>query len=305
MKAIRIHRYGHSDEIKIEETPRPQVGATQVLLRIRDAGVNPVDWKIREGLYRERMPRDLPLTLGQDVAGEVVELGERVTRFKKGDPVFGFAAGAYAEFAPAEEAELAPKPRVLDYDAACALPTPSLTAWQAVMELARLEEGQLVLIHGAAGGVGSLASQLAVWRGARVVANAASRDADYLRGLGVERVLDYKTEPFERLVRGADVVIDLVGGDTLERSYEVLKPEGIVVSTLGPIDEAKAKAAGVRAVAMGMRRDGSQLSRIADLVDMNALKPRLDQILPLTDARIAQDLSQSGETRGKIVLHVA
>jgi len=305
MKAIRIHQYGHSDQIQLEEAPRPRIGAGQVLLRIRDAGVNPVDWKIREGLYRERMPRELPLTLGQDVAGEIVELGERVTRFHAGDPVFGFASGAYAELAAADESDLALKPRLMDYDEASALPTASLTAWQAVMELAGLQEGQLALIHGAAGGVGSFAVQLAVWRGVRVVATASRRDAEYLLRLGVERVIDYKTERFDRLVRGVDAVIDLVGRDVLERSYDVLKPGGKLVSTVGPTDEAKAAAAGVTAVTMAMRRDGAQLARIAQLVDQKTLRPRLDQILPLTDARIAQELSQSGETRGKIVLHVA
>lgn len=305
MKAIRIHHYGSSDQIKVEEAPRPRLSAGQVLLRIRDAGVNPVDWKIREGIYQERMPRELPLTLGQDVAGEVVELGESVSAFHLGDPVFGFAAGAYAEFAAAEQGEIALKPRLTDYDAASALPTASLTAWQAVMDLARLSEGQLALIHGAAGGVGSFAVQLAVWRGARVVATASARDADYLRGLGVERVIDYKTERFERLIRGADAVIDLVGRETLERSYDVLKPGGVLVSTVGPTDDVRARAARIAAVTMAMRRDGAQLARIADLVDQKTLKPRLDQVLPLTDARIAQDLSQSGETHGKIVLHVA
>lgn len=305
MKAIRIHQYGHSDQIMIEDAPRPRIGAGQALLRIRDAGVNPVDWKIREGLYRERMPRELPLTLGQDVAGEIVEVGEGVTRFHVGDPVFGFASGAYAEFAAADERELALKPRLMDYDEASALPTASLTAWQAVMELAGLAEGQLALIHGAAGGVGSFAVQLAVWRGARVVATASRRDAEYLLRLGVERVIDYKTERFDRLVRGADAVIDLVGRDVLERSYDVLKPGGKLVSTVGPTDEAKAGAAGVEALTMAMRRDGAQLGRIAELVDQKTLRPRVDQILPLTDARIAQELSQSGETRGKIVLHVA
>ena len=298
MKAIRIHAYGHSDQIHIEEAESPAVGSHDVLLRIRDAGVNPVDWKIREGVLRDFLPTTLPLTLGQDVAGEIVELGTEVFGFRVGDPVFGFASGAYAEYAAAKASEIALKPRRLDFDESAALPTAALTAWQLVMDFAKLVEGQSVLIHGAAGGVGGFAVQLARWRGARVIATASRRDADYLQSLGVERVIDYKTEEFENFVRGADAVIDLVGGDTLDRSYAVVKEGGVIVSTVGPAD-------GVRARAMMMRRDGEQLARLADLVDQNILRPRVDQILPLTDAAIAQDLSQTGRTNGKIVLHVA
>lgn len=304
MKAIRIHAYGHSDKLKLEETPRPVIGRGEVLIQIRDAGVNPVDWKIREGFLKDYIPSELPLTVGQDVAGVIAEAGPDVKGFKKGDEVFGFGLGSYAEFAAARPSELAHKPHSTDFETAAAIPTAGLTAWQAVVELARVTAGQRVLIHGGAGGVGSFAVQIARLRGARVAATASARDLRELEEMGVKPVIDYRAERFEKLIKDADAVIDLVGGDTLKRSYQVLRKGGVLVTTVGPADPGRAKDAGIRAIAMMMRRDGAGLAEIARLIDDGALKPRLDAVLALSEARKAQDLSQKGKSHGKIVLRV-
>jgi NADPH:quinone reductase-like Zn-dependent oxidoreductase len=304
MKAVRIHSYGHSEKLRLEETPRPEIKSDEVLVKIRDAGVNPVDWQIREGYLKELMPSTLPLVVGQDVAGEIAEIGASVRDLKPGEEVFGFCRGSYAEYAAAQPRQLARKPHSVDFEAAASIPTAGLTAWQAIMEHARVSSGQRVLIHGAAGGVGTFAVQFARLQGARVAATASARDAAALKEMGVDPVIDYRTQRFEKRVRDADAVIDLVGGDTLARSYQVVKKGGVLVTTLGPIDEAKAKGHGIRAIAMRMRPDGAGLAEIARLIDAGKVKPRLDTVLALSEARKAQDLSQKGKAHGKIVLRV-
>ncbi|HSM85293.1 MAG TPA: NADP-dependent oxidoreductase, partial [Candidatus Limnocylindrales bacterium] len=231
MKSIRIHSYGDSGEMKVEDSVRPRPNDEEVLVRIRAAGVNPVDWKIRAGQMRQFIPKSFPFTLGQDLAGEITETGKNVTQFKAGDEVFGFGSGSYAEYAVARQNEIALKPRSVDFTTAAAIPTACLTAYQALVDVAEVAKGQSVLIHGAAGGVGSFAVQIARWKGARVVATAAAEDASYLKGLGVEQVIDYQSERFEDRAGNPDIVIDLIGGDTLNRSYSIVKKGGIIVST--------------------------------------------------------------------------
>jgi NADPH:quinone reductase-like Zn-dependent oxidoreductase len=305
MKAIQIHQFGHADQMALERVPRPKTGKGLLLVKIHDAGVNPVDWKIREGYMKEVTPASFPYTMGQDFSGEVVETGEGVAAFRKGDKVFGFAQGSYAEYALATPDGLARMPKSVDYETAAAIPTAGLTAWQIVMDIARISKNQTVLIHGAAGGVGSFAVQFAKKAGATVIATASRDDFSYLRELGAEQMIDYKSERFENIVNELDTVIDLVGGDTLKRSYGTLKKNGLVITTVGPADEAEADKHGVRVLQFVMKRNSGELEQIARLVDEGAIRPRISKIMSLKDAREAEDLSQMGHPHGKLILKVA
>ncbi len=304
MKAIRIREYGDASTLNLEDTPQLPVEHDQVLVKIRDAGVNPIDWKIRAGYLKERMPSAFPLTLGQDFAGEVAELGHGTSGFAPGDRVFGFAQGTYAEYAVAQSSTIAAMPHSMAFDVAASLPTPGSTALQLVRDIGA-KTGMRVLIHGAAGSVGSLAVQIAAHLGARVIGTATGPDISYLRILGVEEVIDYKLERFEDKVSEADAVIDLVGGDTLARSYAVIRKGGVLATTVGQINEAVAQRAGIRTVHVMMKRDAADLVELAKLVESGTVKSRLGQTLPLAQAREAQELNEKGKAAGKVVLKVA
>src|SRR5690349_7136573 len=206
MKAVRIHQYGDAGTLKLEEIPRLSIAADQILIRVRDAGVNPIDWKIRQGYLKQVMPASFPITIGQDFAGEVVESGKDVTEFAAGDRVFGFAQGSYAEYAAAPASTVAGIPNSIDFATAAALPTAGSTALQLVRDVVEPKPGLTILIHGAAGGVGSYASQIARNLGARVIGNASGADIEYLKSLGVDEVIDYKRERFEEKAAGVDAV---------------------------------------------------------------------------------------------------
>lgn len=301
MKVAVIHSFGGSDKIKIEDSPRPQIKSDGVLVRIHDAGINPIDWKIREGYMKSAQPQ-FPLTLGQDFAGEVVEVGPNVKGFRKGDSVFGFARGSYAEFASVSTDKISLMPKSLDFETAAAIPTAGLTAWQLLMDQAHIKEGQKILIHGAAGGVGSFAVQLAVWKKAHVIATAAASDAEYLKGLGAQKIIDYKTTRFEEVAKDVDIVIDLVGGDTLSRSYQIMNKGGIALSTVGSVKEAEASAHNIRGINFVMTPNSKDLAELAKLFEQKVLRLRKGEVLPLAEAKKAQDLNQKGHSHGKIIL---
>jgi NADPH:quinone reductase-like Zn-dependent oxidoreductase len=245
--------------------------------------------------------------MGRDFSGVVEALGPGVKDFRIGDPVFGQVgrgSGSYAEYAIAPVSQVTSKPAALDHVHAAALPIASLTAWQALFDIANLQAGQKVLIHAAAGGVGTFAVQFAKWKGAHVVGTASVHNTDFVRQLGADEGIDYKAAKFEEMVRDVDVVLDTIGGDTQDRSWEVLKPNGILVSVVQPPPEEKAKAHGARGVFLISKARGDQLTEIADLVAGGQVKVNVETILPLREARKAQELSQSGHTRGKIVLVV-
>lgn len=305
MKAVRIHQYGDANTLQLEEVPRLSVGDDQILVRIRDAGVNPVDWKIRRGDLKDAMPASFPLPMGQDFAGEVAEAGKSVQQFHIGDRVFGFAHGSYAEYAVAPVATVARMPDTMDFATAAALPTAGLTALQLVRDVVAARPGITLLIQGAAGGVGSFATQIAIHLGARVFGTAAGTDIGYLRSLHVKDAIDYQQERFEDKVHEVDAVIDLVGGATLDRSYAVVKPGGVLVSTVHPVDQARAKQRGIRAVHLFMTRNAADLAELARLVEQGVVKPRVAQTVSLADARKAQELSETGRTHGKVILKVA
>ena len=308
MKAVCIYAYGGPEVLKYEDAPRPHPEAGEVLVRVHAAGINPVDWKIREGHLKEMLHSTLPLILGWDVSGVVESLGTGLTRLKVGDAVFSrpdiARDGAYAEFIVIRESEVALKPASIDHVHAAALPLAGLTAWQTLFTAGGLAAGQRVLIHAAAGGVGSLAVQLAKWKGAHVIGTASARNHDFLRKLGVDQVIDYATVPFEGAVDPVDLVLDTLGGEVQERSWKVLKPGGLLVSIAQPPSAATAAAHGVRQAFVFTQPNAAQLAEIAALVEAEQLKAIVETILPLSDATRGQELSERGHTRGKIVLRV-
>jgi NADPH:quinone reductase-like Zn-dependent oxidoreductase len=307
MKAIRIHQYGGPEVLAEVEMQRPAPGPNEVLIKVQAASVNPFDWKVRAGYMKEFFPLTFPATLGWDVSGTVEEAGADVTRFKRGDEVYTRleAGGGYAEYAVAGEAIVAAKPRTLDHVQAAAVPTGGTTAWQALFEVAQLSAGQKVLIHAAAGGVGNFAVQFAKAKGACVIGTASSKNQSLLRELGVDKAVDYQKTRFEEAVRDVDVVLDSVGGETLERSFKVLKKGGILVSLVQPPSQESATKYGVRALFYGGHASSSDLAEIAKLIDDGKVKPVVETVLPLGEARRAHELSETQHARGKIVLKVA
>lgn len=308
MKAVCIYAYGGPDVLVYEDAPRPHPGEGEVLVRVHAAGINPVDWKIREGHLKEMLHHTLPLVLGWDVSGVVEAVGTGVIRLKVGDEVFSrpdiSRDGAYAEFIVIKESEVALKPKSLDHIHAAALPLASLTAWQTLFDAAGLSAGQRVLIHGAAGGVGHIAVQLAKWKGAHVIGTAAERNHDFLRRLGVDQVIDYATERFEEAVQPVDVVLDTMGGEIQAQSWKVVKRGGILVSVVSPPSAEIAATHGVRQAFVFTQPNAAQLVEIAKLADAEKLKAIVETILALSDATSGQELSERGHTRGKIVLRV-
>lgn len=308
MHAIRVHDFGGPEVLKHEQTSRPRPGPGELLVRVHAAAVNPVDWKIRSGAIAAWAP-PRPYTPGFDLSGVVESIGPDVANFKPGDEVYGKLdlrrGGAYAEYAIAKESELALKPRTIDHAHAAAVPLAALTAWQALFDHAGLQPGQTVLIHAAAGGVGHFAVQFAKIKGAKVIATASARNHDFLRDLGADEVIDYRTQRFEDLAKDVDVVLAAVGGDTLERSYGVLKEGGILVSIVGTPSPAKLKEHGVHGASFLVEPSPEQLDRIAALIDEGKVKIEVAEVLPLAEAARAHELSETGHTRGKIVLKVA
>jgi NADPH:quinone reductase-like Zn-dependent oxidoreductase len=308
MKTVCIYSYGGPEVLVYEDAPRPHPLAGEVRVRVHAAGINPVDWKIREGHLKEMLHHTLPLVLGWDVSGVVESLGSAVTRFKVGDEVFSrpdiSRDGAYAEFIVIKESEVALKPHSIDHIHAAALPLAGLTAWQSLFDAGGLAAGQRVLIHAAAGGVGSLAVQLAKWKGAWVIGTASGRNHDFLRQLGVDQPVDYETVRFEEAVQPVDVVFDTMGGEVQARSWKVLKRGGILVSIVSPPSAESAVANGVRQAFVFTQPNAAQLAEIAKLVAAEKLKAIVETVLPLSDATRGQELSERGHTRGKIVLRV-
>lgn len=303
MKAVHIHEMGGPEVLRYEDVPRPEPGLQEVLVRVHAAGVNPADWKIREGQFGKIA---LPAIMGIDFSGEIEALGAGVTDFRVGEQVFGSVAdesGSYAEYALAPATQIIEKPSALDHVQAAAIPVPAMTAWQVLFDTAKLQAGQKILIHAASGGVGSFAVQFAKSKGAYVIGTASGANHDLVRSLGVDQFIDYRSMRFDEIVEDADVVFDTIGGETQERSWKVLKKGGILVSIVQPPSEKTAAAHGVRGVFMAEdSKRTTELKQIADLVASGRVKVNVETILPLREARKAQELSQSGHARGKIVL---
>ena len=311
MKAVRIHNYGGPEVLQYEDAPRPRPAPGEVLIRVHAAGVNPADWKVREGQFKQFVRHKFPLILGWDLSGVIEEVGASPAangRFKKGDEVFckpdTSRDGAYAEYVVVRESEVALKPKSVHHVYAAAAPLAGMTAWQALFDVAQLKPGQRVLIHGGSGGVGHFAVQLARWKGAYVTATASTKNQELLRHLGAHERIDYTKQRFEDVAHKIDLVLDTIGGDTQERSWQVLKQGGLLASIVQPPNAERAREFGVHDAFVRSQPNGNGLAEIAALIDSDNLKVVLDRIMPLSEVRRAHTLSQNGHARGKIVLRV-
>jgi NADPH:quinone reductase-like Zn-dependent oxidoreductase len=317
MKAVRIHKYGGPRVLKYEDAPLPKPKEDELLIRVHAASVNPADWQIRSG-RRSKLKKPFSLILGFDVSGVVEAVGKNVNNFQIGEPVYGWVdvrnGGSYAEYVTALFSNIARKPKSLDHIQAATLPVVALTAWQALFEAGELSAGQKVLIHAAAGGVGHIAVQLAKWKGAYVIGTASGRNESFLRKIGLDEFINYKTTRFENSTRDIDVVLESVNrdiaveyypGETMDRSWSVLKKGGVLVSICTTPSREIAAKYGVRAMYTHTPEVKSTvLTDIAKLVDAGDVKPFIDTVFPLKEARKAHKVSQKGHTRGKIVLQI-
>src|SRR5213596_3261903 len=304
MKAVRIERYGNEEVVELAEVERPQPGQNELLVKVKVAAVNPVDWKIRDGLG-EMFGLKPPLILGCEVAGAVEAVGDHTKDFVVGDEVYGYLgahSGGYAEYVAAPASEFVRKPKQIDFDTAASVPVGALTAWQGIFDHGKLTSGQRILITGASGAVGSMAVQLANVKGAHVIGTGSGRNEEFVRGLGADQFIDYKKAKFEEKVRDLDVVFDTVGGDTQERGFQTLKGGGFLVSTVSPPSAEKAKEFGVAVAMVQMMPKPDQLAVINRLVESGKLKVRVATVLPLAEVKKAHQLSAAGHADGKIIL---
>lgn len=310
MKAIVIEEYGGKEQLKEKELEHPQIAEDQVLLEIHATSINQIDWKLREGYLKERLPFEFPIILGWDAAGIIAEVGEAVRDFKVGDRVFARPAttrqGTYAEFVPVEENLLARMPDNMTFEEAAAIPLAGLTAWQALVDVAKIKEGDRVLVHAGAGGVGNFAIQIAKSFGAYVATTASKENEGFVKSLGADLVIDYKTEQFEDVVSDYDIVLDALGGDVLEKSYQVLKKGGHLVSIAGMPSEEDAAKYAVNASSYWLEPQGDQLQKLAELYEKGQLKPVIGEVFELSEQglRDAHALSETHHAKGKIVIRV-
>jgi len=332
MKAFVVDRYGRKSGIRAADMPVPEPREDDVLIQIHAAGVNPLDAKIRDGEFKLILPYRLPLILGNDVAGVVVRVGSRVQQFKPGDEVYARPhkdrIGTFAEFIALREDAVALKPKTLTMEEAASIPLVGLTAWQALIEKGQLKKGQKVLIHAGSGGVGTFAIQLAKHVGATVATTASAGNAEWLKQLGADIVIDYRKDDFAAVLKDFDVVLDTQGGKTLERSLQVLKPGGRLIGIAGPPDPDFAEEMGatwflktamrflsyrVRKAAkrhdvtysfLFMRADGSQLAQIAALIDAGVIKPVIDRVFPFASTQEALAYVETGRVMGKAVVKI-
>ena len=309
MKAVQISKYGGSEVVQINKNaPKPAVSTGKVLIEVYASGVNPVDWKIREGYLRQMAPLKFPATLGGDFSGTVAEIGHGVSGFKNGDEVYGQASilgggsGSFAEYITANTGSIARKPEKASHAEAAALPLAGVSAWQAIVEHIKLKKGQKILIHGGAGGIGSFAIQIAKHLGAYVATTVSADDVQFVKKLGADEIIDYKDQSFEELLREYDAVFDTVGGETYKKSFKVLKKGGVVVSMLEQPNSELMKKYGMRAVGQMTQVSGERLSKLAELVDRGVIKAYVDKTFSLDQAREALEYQQTKHPRGKIVL---
>lgn len=332
MKAFVLERYGKKRALRSTDMPTPELRDDEVLVEVHAAGVNLLDAKIRDGEFKLILPYRLPLVLGHDVAGVVVQVGRRVQQFRLGDEVFArpddFRIGTFAEFVAVKEASLALKPKGLKMAEAASIPLVGLTAWQALVEKAKLKKGQKVFIQAGSGGVGTFAIQLAKHLGATVATTTSTANVELVKSLGADVVIDYRTQDFEALLRDYDVVLNSQDGTTLEKSLRVLKPGGKLISISGPPDpdfgkeiaapgfvklvmrllslgvRRRAKARGVDYAFLFMRANGAQLREIARLIDAGAIRPVIDRIFPFAATNEALAYVEAGRAKGKVIVQV-
>ncbi|HZB00463.1 MAG TPA: NADP-dependent oxidoreductase [Nitrososphaera sp.] len=314
MKSAQIKRYGSSEVVEINQsTPAPNdPSAGKVLVRVKAASVNPADWKIREGYMQQMMPLQFPSTLGMDFSGVIEKVGEGVSDSEQNDEVYGQASvisggsGAFAEMALANADSIAHKPETLSHDEAAGLPLVGVSTWQALVETIRLSKGQKILIHGGAGGIGSIAIQLAKNLGAYVATTSSTNDKQFVQQLGADEVIDYKTQTFEDLLHDYDAVFDTIGGETYTRSFKVLKRGGgIIVSMLEQPNQELMDRFGVKAISQFTQVNRERLTKLAQWVDQNNIRVNVDKTFTLDEASKALDYQRDVHPRGKVVLQVS
>lgn len=310
MKAAQLTEYGGLDAVQVKNNvARPQPGDGEVLVEVHAAGLNPWDWKLRDGQAKDYITLNFPATIGGDLAGVVSEVGVGVTGFEAGDAVYGSASsvrgqGAFAEFAPVSIKQLAAKPAGLNFEAAASLPLVGSAAVQALIENLGLKPNQKILIHGGAGGIGSTAIQLAKHLGAYVATTASTVDQQFVRQLGADEAIDYQNQDFSELIKDYDAVFDTVGSETNLKSYQVLKAGGILVSMVAKPDEALTKEHNIKAIHLSTTASMERLTKIAELVKAGALKVNIDKVFPLDEAPEALEYLKTGHPKGKVILQV-
>jgi NADPH:quinone reductase-like Zn-dependent oxidoreductase len=308
MKAVRIHAYGDRSVLQFEDTPKPEVKPDDALVRIVAAAVNPIDWKIRQGHLKAFVPYVFPLTLGWDFSGVIEALGSEVSSFAVGDAVFSRPDvrrdGSYAEYIAVRAVELARKPKTISHVEAASIPLVGITAWESIVAVGALAAGQTALIHAASGGVGSLAVQIAKWRGAHVIATTSKANVELVRSLGADQVIDYRNERFAEKVKDVDLVIDTIGGEVQASSWSVLRRDGILVSTVSVPSVERAAALGVRSAHILIGPDAAVLDQLAGLVDSGKLRTLIGGEFALQNIADAHALSETSRTVGKIVIYV-
>lgn len=308
MDAIQIQQFGGPEVLEVHQIPRPVPNAGELLLRVYAAGINPVDTGVRAGGARALSGAEPPYVPGFDVSGVVAEVGPGVNDFEVGDEVFAMLdlrrGGGYAEYAIVKDAEAAAKPTSASHAEAASIPLVALTAWQTLFDVADLQPGQTVLIHAGAGGVGSIAVQLAKWRGARVIATASDYNQDFLREIGVDVPVDYRNQRFEDFASDVDVVLDPIGGDTQVRSMAILKQGGTLVSIVGLTAEGRSPSRDINVSSYLVQANGEQLGQVGELIDAGMVQPIVSYRFPLASAPQAHEQSQTRRTRGKIVLEI-
>ena len=306
MKAIVVQQPGGPETLKVQDVPRPQPKADELLIRVMAAGVNPVDAFIRAGRFGGAKTGFTP---GMDVAGIVEATGANAKKFKKGDAVYAYLSfdeqGAYAEYCIVKESETALKPTNINFELSAGVPLAGTTAWQALIDTAKLKSGQTVLIHGGSGGVGHLAIQIAKAHGAKVIATASTANQDFLKQIGADQAIDYSTTKFEDVVKGVDVVLDCTRSDALSRSYGVVKKGGFIVTITSRPDPAQLEKRGLRGDSLMASPDPRVLEELTKLIEAKKITPVVSQVFPLTEASKAHQQIETRHTRGKVVLKVA
>ncbi|HLQ83657.1 MAG TPA: NADP-dependent oxidoreductase [Pseudogracilibacillus sp.] len=309
MKAIVIEQYGESKELIEKELPIPEPEDNQVLIEMHATSINPIDWKLRAGYLKDAIPFEFPAILGWDAAGVVSEVGKDVTRFKVGDEVFARPAmenGTYAEYVAVDEELVALKPKNLSYQEAASVPLAGLTAWQCLVDFGQIKSGDKVFVQAGSGGVGSFAIQIAKSFGAYVISTASGKNETFLKELGVDEFINYQTTNFEEVVSKVDLVVDTMGGDILDKSYEIVKEGGRLVSIAGQPDADKAKEYGITAESLWLNPNGAQLAELGQLMEEGKVKANIGHTYPLTEEglRKAHDLSATHHAKGKIVIEI-
>lgn len=309
MKAAQLIQYGGQEAIKLNDVEKPEPGPGQVLVEAFAAAANPFDWHVRDGDHKKYIKLSFPAILGGDVSGKVAEIGQGVSGFKVGQPVYGMAnaaggQGSFAEFTPVNANQLAAKPEKLDYVGAAALPLVAVSAYQALVDTMSLQTNQKVLIHGGAGGIGYIAIQLAKYLGAYVATTVTADNNGFVKDLGADKTIDYKQQDFSEMLKGYDAVFDTVGGATNAKSYQILRPRGVLVSMVEQPNEDLVKKFNVSYVHQSSKPTVKRLAKIAELVDSGVLKVKIDKIFPLDQAAEALEYLKTGHPHGKVVIRV-